>query len=92
MTDPISKRRAGELMGGAFVADPRPQVQGYKRIGALCPSFPRTRESRQPGFHGPSYGDGLDSRFRGNDGGTESHGRRIDDHRVRLRSHARHHP
>lgn len=32
----ISKRRAGEAMGGAFVADPRPVVRGDKLIGARC--------------------------------------------------------
>jgi uncharacterized protein len=36
MTDSISKRRAGERMGGAFVADPRPQVRGDKLLGARC--------------------------------------------------------
>jgi hypothetical protein len=84
MTDSISKRRARERMGVAFVADPRPQVQDDKRIAALCPSFPRTRESSPPGLHGPSYADELDSRFRGNDGGTDPHRHRIDDPRVRA--------
>lgn len=32
----ISKRRAGEVMGGAFVADPRPVVNGDKVVGARC--------------------------------------------------------
>lgn len=32
----ISKRRAGEVMGGAFVADPRPQVKGELVLGARC--------------------------------------------------------
>ena len=31
-----SKRRPGEVMGGAFVADPRPAVKGDKVIGARC--------------------------------------------------------
>lgn len=31
-----SKRRAGELMGGAFVADPRPVVKSDTVIGARC--------------------------------------------------------
>jgi uncharacterized protein len=31
-----SKRRAGEAMGGAFVADPRPEVRGERVIGARC--------------------------------------------------------
>ena len=32
----ISKRRAGEVMGGAFVADPRPEIRGTRLIGARC--------------------------------------------------------
>ncbi len=32
----ISKRRAGELMGGVFVADPRPAVRAERVIGARC--------------------------------------------------------
>ena len=32
----ISKRRAGEGMGGAFVADPRPQIRGQAVVGARC--------------------------------------------------------
>lgn len=32
----VSKRRAGEAMGGRFVADPRPQVQGDAVVGARC--------------------------------------------------------
>lgn len=32
----VSKRRAGEVMGGAFVADPRPEVRGEHVIGARC--------------------------------------------------------
>lgn len=32
----ISKRRAGEAMGGAFVADPRPEVRGERVIGVRC--------------------------------------------------------
>lgn len=35
MTD-TSKRRRGEQMGGAFVADPRPQVRGDRVLGARC--------------------------------------------------------
>ena len=31
-----SKRRPGEVMGGAAVADPRPVVQGDKLIGVRC--------------------------------------------------------
>lgn len=31
-----SKRRQGEVMGGAFVADPRPVVNGDKVVGARC--------------------------------------------------------
>jgi uncharacterized protein len=43
----VSKRRAGEVMGGAFVADPRPEVRGERVIGARCaacgyPSAPPT--------------------------------------------------
>ena len=34
----VSKRRAGEVMGGAFVADPRPQVAGDKVMGVRCRS------------------------------------------------------
>lgn len=36
MTAQVSKRRAGEVMGGAFIADPRPVVQGDKVLGARC--------------------------------------------------------
>lgn len=32
----ISKRRPGELLGGAAVADPRPQLTGDKVRGARC--------------------------------------------------------
>jgi uncharacterized OB-fold protein len=32
----LSKRRAGELMGGGFVADPRPVVRGNKVVGTRC--------------------------------------------------------
>lgn len=32
----ISKRRPGETMGGAFVADPRPEVLGDRVIGVRC--------------------------------------------------------
>ena len=32
----LSKRRAGEVMGGAFVADPRPVVRDARVIGARC--------------------------------------------------------
>lgn len=31
-----SKRRAGEVMGGAFVADPRPGAQGNTVAGVRC--------------------------------------------------------
>ena len=31
-----NKRRAGEVMGGGFVADPRPQIQGDTVLGARC--------------------------------------------------------
>ncbi|MGQ0700475.1 MAG: Zn-ribbon domain-containing OB-fold protein [Panacagrimonas sp.] len=31
-----SKRRPGETMGGAFVADPRPAVRGERVIGVRC--------------------------------------------------------
>lgn len=31
-----SKRRAGEVMGGAFVADPRPAVRGECLVGSRC--------------------------------------------------------
>jgi uncharacterized OB-fold protein len=36
VTNTVSKRRAGEVMGGAFVADPRPEVRGDKVVGARC--------------------------------------------------------
>lgn len=36
MSSVISKRRAGEVMGGGFVADPRPQVQGEAVVGVRC--------------------------------------------------------
>ncbi len=38
MTASRSKRRAGEVMGGAFIADPRPVVRGDKVLGARCAS------------------------------------------------------
>lgn len=31
-----NKRRAGEVMGGAFIADPRPAVKGGKVQGVRC--------------------------------------------------------
>ena len=31
-----NKRRAGEVMGGAFIADPRPAVKGDKVQGVRC--------------------------------------------------------
>ncbi|MCC2658497.1 MAG: hypothetical protein K0Q76_3605 [Panacagrimonas sp.] len=31
-----NKRRAGEAMGGGFVADPRPQVQADQVLGVRC--------------------------------------------------------
>ena len=33
-----NKRRAGEVMGGTFVADPRPVVEGQQVLGARCAS------------------------------------------------------
>lgn len=36
MSTSPSKRRAGEVMGGAFVADPRPEVRGQQVVGARC--------------------------------------------------------
>lgn len=36
MSANLSKRRAGEVMGGAFVADPRPVARGERVIGARC--------------------------------------------------------
>lgn len=33
---PISKRRSGQVMGGAFVSDPRCVVKGDKVIGVRC--------------------------------------------------------
>ncbi len=31
-----SKRRPGEVMGGSFVSDPRPVIQGDKVVGVRC--------------------------------------------------------
>ncbi len=60
-----SKRRPGEVMGGSFVSDPRPVVQGNKVLGARCgacgyPSAPPApwcpvcqKREQQPADFGP---------------------------------------
>lgn len=61
----VSKRRAGEVMGGAFVADPRPAVRDDRVCGARCaacgyPSAPAApwcpacqHREQQPAEFGP---------------------------------------
>ncbi len=43
-----NKRRAGEVMGGAFVADPRPVVEGQQVLGARCVSCGYTTAPAAP--------------------------------------------